>query len=60
VWAIVAERLRGRLHEPALAGSTLRTLSDVAAHRTDPYAAADELLGRLADSSARDGTHRAG
>jgi LAO/AO transport system kinase len=60
VWAIVAERLRGRLHEPALAGSTRRTLSDVAAHRTDPYAAADELLGRLADSSARDGTHRAG
>jgi LAO/AO transport system kinase len=48
VWAIVSERLRGRLHEPGLAEETGRTLGEVAAHRTDPYAAADELLGRLA------------
>jgi len=48
VWAIVSERLRGRLREAGLAESTDRTLGDVAAHRTDPYAAADELLGRLA------------
>ena len=50
VWAIVSERLRGRLREAGLAESTGRTLGDVAAHRTDPYAAADELLGRLAGS----------
>ena len=48
VWAIVAERLHGRLRAPSLASSTERTLGEVAAHRLDPYAAADELLGRLA------------
>ncbi|MEO5939941.1 MAG: methylmalonyl Co-A mutase-associated GTPase MeaB [Candidatus Limnocylindrales bacterium] len=48
VWAIVAERLRSRLREPALIASTGRTLAEVADHRMDPYAAADELLGRLA------------
>jgi LAO/AO transport system kinase len=47
VWAIVAERLRGRLREPELAASTGETLARVAAHRLDPYAAADELLARL-------------
>jgi LAO/AO transport system kinase len=47
VWAIVAERLRERLRAPALAASTGETLRAVAGHRTDPYAAADELLGRL-------------
>jgi LAO/AO transport system kinase len=47
VWAIVADRLRGRLHEPGLAASTDQTLSHVAEHRLDPYAAADELLGKL-------------
>jgi LAO/AO transport system kinase len=47
VWAIVAERLRGRLREPGLAGATGETLARVAAHRLDPYAAADELLGKL-------------
>ena len=52
VWAIVAERLRGRLREPGLASSTERTLAEVAAHRLDPYAAADRLLGRLAGESA--------
>ena len=55
VWAIVAERLRGRLREPALAAATGRTLADVAAHRTDPYAAADELLDRLAGPASGDG-----
>jgi LAO/AO transport system kinase len=49
VWAIVAERLRGRLHEPATVAATNRTLADVAAHRLDPYAAADILLGHLAE-----------
>jgi LAO/AO transport system kinase len=53
VWAIVADRLRGRLHEPALAASTSETLSRVASHRLDPYAAADELLGKLQSESDR-------
>ena len=48
VWAIVAERLRERLREPALVASTEWTLAEVAGHRMDPYAAADELLRRLA------------
>ncbi len=56
VWAIVAERLRGRLRAPELAESTGRTLGEVAAHRTDPYAAADELLGRLAGPATSRGT----
>jgi LAO/AO transport system kinase len=56
VWAIVAERLRGRLRAPGLAESTGRTLGEVAAHRTDPYAAADELLGRLAGHATSRGT----
>jgi LAO/AO transport system kinase len=54
VWAIVAERLRGRLREPALAASTTETLAGVAAHRLDPYAAADELLSRLETGSRAD------
>jgi LAO/AO transport system kinase len=53
VWAIVADRLRGRLHEPGLAASTSETLSRVASHRLDPYAAADELLGKLQSESDR-------
>jgi LAO/AO transport system kinase len=47
VWAIVADRLRDQLHSDGLAGSTTATLVDVAAHRLDPYAAADRLLGEL-------------
>ena len=47
VWAIVADRLRDQLHSDGLAGSTTSTLADVAAHRLDPYAAADRLLGEL-------------
>jgi LAO/AO transport system kinase len=48
VWAIVAERLRNRLRDPELAPTTRTTLAAVAAHRLDPYAAADELLRWLA------------
>ncbi|MFL5675941.1 MAG: methylmalonyl Co-A mutase-associated GTPase MeaB, partial [Chloroflexota bacterium] len=44
VWAIVAERLRARLHDPAHAVATAALLDEVAAHRLDPYAAADRLL----------------
>jgi len=51
VWAIVADRLRGRLREPELAISTDETLARVADHRLDPYAAADELLANLRTKS---------
>jgi LAO/AO transport system kinase len=47
VWAIVADRLRDRLHDEGLQAETRETLAAVAAHRLDPYAAADELLGRV-------------
>jgi len=52
VWAILSDRLRGRLHEARLAASTASTLSAVAEHRLDPYAAADELLERLIEEAA--------
>jgi putative protein kinase ArgK-like GTPase of G3E family len=48
VWAIVTERLRERLHAPGARPATDGTLAEVAAHRLDPYAAADRLLGSLA------------
>ena len=47
VWAILSDRLRDALHE-GHAEVTLATLSEVAAHRLDPYAAADRLLAALA------------
>jgi LAO/AO transport system kinase len=57
VWAIVADRLHARLHTPATTGSTAATLRDVADHRLDPYAAADDLLGSLlrGDGGSGDG-----
>jgi len=51
VWAIVTDRLRDRLGRSPLAASTRETLTRVAANRLDPFAAADELLGRLDDRS---------
>src|SRR4051794_19639472 len=52
VWAIVGDRLRERLRGEALRDVAQRTLAEVAAHRLDPYAAADELLSRVvADDS---------
>jgi LAO/AO transport system kinase len=47
VWAIVAERLRARLHDGTHATATDGVLEEVADHRLDPYAAADRLLGIL-------------
>jgi len=44
VWAIVADRLRERLHDTNHAAATEAMLADVAEHRLDPYAAADRLL----------------
>jgi LAO/AO transport system kinase len=53
VWAIVADRLRERLHAGGLAEVTNSTLAAVAEHRLDPYAAADELLGTLLTEPGR-------
>jgi LAO/AO transport system kinase len=47
VWAILADRLRARLHAPATTTATTAILLDVADHRLDPYAAADALLETL-------------
>jgi LAO/AO transport system kinase len=47
VWAIVADRLRDRLHEPARTEGTAEVLGAVADHALDPYAAADRLLAIL-------------
>jgi LAO/AO transport system kinase len=47
VWAIIGERVRDRLREPDRAAATDSVIEDVAAHRLDPYAAADRLLGEL-------------
>ena len=44
VWAIVADRLRARLHDADHAAATDALLEEVAEHRLDPYAAADRLL----------------
>ena len=44
VWAIVADRLRARLHDAEHGAQTDALLGDVAEHRLDPYAAADRLL----------------
>jgi len=47
VWAIVADRLRERLHDAGHAASTAAILAEVADHAVDPYEAADRLLGSL-------------
>jgi LAO/AO transport system kinase len=47
VWAIVSDRLNDRLRAPSEAAGTGALIAEVAAHRIDPYAAADRLLERL-------------
>jgi LAO/AO transport system kinase len=47
VWAIVADRLRERLHDHSHAPGTLAVLDEVAEHALDPYTAADRLLAIL-------------
>jgi len=47
VWAILGERLRASLVAPERRTGTDAVLEDVAAHRLDPYAAADRLLTEL-------------
>jgi len=44
VQSILADRLAGRLRAPGLAARTAQVIDDVAAHRLDPFAAADLLL----------------
>ncbi len=48
VWAVVADRLRDRLHDAAHGPATAETLAAVADHRLDPYEAADRLLATAA------------
>jgi len=53
VWAILADRVRAQLHEPANRTVTEETIRMVAAHSLDPFAAADRLRTALAlDSPA--------
>jgi LAO/AO transport system kinase len=47
IWAIIGERVRDRLREPDRSAATDAVIEDVAAHRLDPYAAADRLLTEL-------------
>jgi LAO/AO transport system kinase len=47
VWALVGDRVRGRLLAPDLAAGTMATLDAVVRHDLDPYAAADALLAAL-------------
>jgi LAO/AO transport system kinase len=49
VWAILADRLRARLHEDGHAGATTAIIRQVAEHQLDPFAAADKLLATLSD-----------
>jgi LAO/AO transport system kinase len=47
VWAIVADRLHDRLRDGDHRAATEALLGEVADHRVDPYAAADQLLAQL-------------
>jgi LAO/AO transport system kinase len=47
VWAILGERLRASLVAPERRTVTESVLGEVAAHRLDPYTAADQLLTEL-------------
>jgi LAO/AO transport system kinase len=47
VWALVGDRVRGRLLAPDLVAGTTATLDAVVRHDLDPYAAADALLAAL-------------
>ena len=44
VWGIVGDRVRADLESPARSAETATVLDEVAAHRLDPYSAADRLL----------------
>ena len=53
VWAILADRIRADLHEPASRAATEATMREVAAHRLDPFAAADRLLAQGGSRTGR-------
>lgn len=53
IQAVLAERLADRLADGTLAGLRDEVTDGVAAHRLDPYAAADRLLEALLDVSRR-------
>jgi LAO/AO transport system kinase len=48
VWAIVGDRIRADLQSAERSAATAAVLDEVAAHRLDPYSAADRLLAVLA------------
>ncbi len=54
VRSILADRLADRLGAPALAARTAAIIEDVAAHRRDPFAAADALLDVALTAAATD------
>jgi LAO/AO transport system kinase len=47
VFAIVGQRVRARLGGASYAGRTAAVIAEVAAHRLDPYTAADRLLDEV-------------
>jgi LAO/AO transport system kinase len=47
VWALLGDRVRGRLQAPDRADGTTAALDAVVRHELDPYAAADQLLAML-------------
>ena len=47
VWALVGDRVRGRLLSPDRVAATVAALDAVVRHELDPYAAADRLLALL-------------
>jgi len=49
VWALLDDRVRSRLAEPARAPAVAAVIEAVARHQVDPYAAADRLLALLLD-----------
>jgi LAO/AO transport system kinase len=53
VWAILADRLRADLHEPANRDETDATIRQVATHELDPFSAADRLLSSIRTDSTR-------
>jgi LAO/AO transport system kinase len=60
VRAVLVERLWARLSSPGLAPATDGAVEAVAAHRLDPYAAADRLLAALGTSPGGDDPEEAG
>jgi putative protein kinase ArgK-like GTPase of G3E family len=47
VWEILADHVRESLHAPANREGTEAAMREVAAHRLDPFAAADQLLAQV-------------